>query len=154
MVVSGSWCWLGCVQVLYVLVVVLCVVVRLPLTTSDPSPSFPPPPSLSLSIEPPAIVIAPPDTDVNINDTVLFTCIAHGYPPPNITWLFGDDSLYNDSETVIVTNQLIENGVYFTQSILQLCGVTVDEREGQYTCVATNFLNSSQSSFYLNILGE
>ena len=113
-----------------------------------------PPPSLSLSIEPPAIVIAPPDTDVNINDTVLFTCIAHGYPPPNITWLFGDDSLYNDSETVIVTNQLIENGVYFTQSILQLCGVTVDEREGQYTCVATNFLNSSQSSFYLNILGE
>ena len=58
-----------------------------------------------------------------------------------------------DGSVLVFTDVLREGGAEFVHSILQLCGVTVED-EALYSCVAENYLNSTQSEFYLNVLGE
>ena len=105
------------------------------------------------SPEPPTIVIAPPDTEVDINATVLFTCVAFGNPTPNISWYMNHNVLSNESDVIIFMDTLTVYGVYFVRSTLQLCGVDVSD-EAEYTCVAVNEVGYNSSSFYLDILGE
>ena len=61
--------------------------------------------------------------------------------------------LTNDSRVVTFMDVVTEGGVVFTRSILQLCGVSKDD-EALYTCVASNDVNISQSSFFLIVIGE
>ena len=104
------------------------------------------------------IVIAPPpNTDADTNSTVLFTCVAYGNPTPSISWYADYELLSNDTDSdtsVKIYNTVFEiEGVLFVQSVLELCGITLDD-QGPYSCVAENYLNISSAEFYLNVLGK
>lgn len=102
-------------------------------------------------------MIAPRDTDADINSTVLFTCVAFGEPIPSISWYAEYEMLNNDTNSatsVQIYTKLIDiEGVLFVRSVLELCGITVDN-QGSYSCVAENYINTTQVDFYLNVLGE
>ena len=103
--------------------------------------------------EPPTIVMAPNDTVVSINSTVIFVCVAYGYPFPNISWQAGSERLENDTTISITTDLFYEDDLVFVRSLLQLCGVTVYD-EGDYSCVAENSVDVVEVGFSLNVLGE
>ena len=111
-------------------------------------------PLLPFFSEPPTILIAPSEeTEVDIGATVIFTCVAVGNPTPYISWYQWDQMLTNDSRVVILNDPIIHNGTVVSRSILQICGVQGND-EGSFSCVARNDLNTTTSSFYLNVLGE
>ena len=104
---------------------------------------------------PPQIVVAPTDSlEVDAGTTVTYVCVAFGEDePPNIFWQFNDTLLNNDTSSTLVTvyeSQVVENGLVFTQSILELCSVEVDNT-GEYSCMANNSRGSNSSSFTLNV---
>ena len=90
--------------------------------------------------------------EVDAGTTVTYVCVGFGEDePPNIIWEFGDQLLNNDTSLVtIYDSQLEENGLVFSQSILELCSVEV-ENAGMYSCTANNSLGSNSSTFTLNI---
>ena len=122
----------------------------------SPSPPVPPslPPSLPfLYPAPPEIVIAPPNTSIPVGNTALFSCVAIGYPPPSVFWVTGDGVLYNSSRITIENTVIVQGGVIFVHSILEICSVE-SEDENYYTCVANNSVGYNQSSFLLTVLDE
>ena len=79
---------------------------------------------------------------------MLATCVAYGGDQlPIITWLDGNDLLTNDSEITIYEYTIVEGGLNFTVSILEVCSVTT-LNSGVYSCVATN---ANDSSIYTDI---
>ena len=108
-----------------------------------------------ISAEHPQIVIAPnASITVDAGTTVTYVCVGYGEDePPNIIWEFGDQLLSNDTSSLVTIydSQVVENGQVFTQSILELCSVEV-ENAGQYSCTANNSRGSNSSSFILNVI--
>ena len=104
--------------------------------------------------EHPQIVVAPTASlEVDAGTTVTYVCVAFGEDePPNIFWQFGDDLLSNDSSELVTVyeTQLEENGLTFTQSILELCSVELEDG-GTYSCTANNSRGSNSSSFTLTV---
>ena len=108
----------------------------------------------SLSPHPSAeIVIAPANTEVAAGNTAIFTCVGLSEPPPNITWTFEGEAIANDSRTSVYSLELEENGVVFTVSLLELCGVDLEE-SGTYSCVATGGMANTTAYFQLNVLEQ
>ena len=101
----------------------------------------------------PQVAIAPPDTEVMLTNTVLFTCVGYGYPLPAISWSFQGNEITNNSRVLLFTDVLSLNGSVFIQSVLQLCGVESSD-EGDYTCVLSNIAGYDQSNFFVDVLGE
>ena len=89
-------------------------------------------------------------TELFAGDSVGFTCVAYGVPNPSISWNRGNILLTNGSRATIYEELLIENGVTFVQSILQLCNAEVAEA-GQYSCFASNTVGSDTASFELAV---
>ena len=108
--------------------------------------------SLSLSLGVPEIVIAPQSSSVTAGNTILFSCVAVGDPYPSITWIRDDGSeIMNDSMRISVyASQQDQGGVVFIHSILEICSVEAADA-GYYTCVASNSLGSSNSSFQVDV---
>ena len=97
----------------------------------------------------PQIVLTPPNSEVNATDTVLLTCVAYGALPLNISWSREGSVLMNDSQRItIYEEQFEENGITFTQSILQICSTQIDD-SGVYSCSADNRAGNSRSTFEL-----
>ena len=109
---------------------------------------------LSTFAEPPQLVVTPnASITVDAGTTVTYVCVGYGEDePPNIIWEFGDQLLSNDTSSLVTIyeNQLMENRLVFTQSILELCSVEV-ENAGNYSCTANNSRGSNSSSFTLNV---
>ena len=103
---------------------------------------------------PPQIVVAPTDSlEVDAGTTVTYVCAAFGEDePPNILWQFNDTLLNNDTSALVTVyeSEVMENGLTFTQSILELCSVEVDNA-GEYSCTANNSRGSNSSSFTLDV---
>ena len=80
-----------------------------------------------------------------------YVCVAFGEDePPNIFWQFGNDLLGNDTSSLVTVyeTQVVENGLVFTQSILEMCSVEL-ENAGNYSCTANNSIGSNSSTFRL-----
>jgi hypothetical protein len=90
------------------------------------------------------------DVEVDAGSTVYYVCV--GYDefepdhPPNITWKSGVTLLTNDSSSVanIYTKLVVLNNLTFTQSILELCSVQV-QNNGGYSCSAIGSANTTYS---------
>ena len=50
----------------------------------------------------------------------------------------------------IYEEYIFEGGVYFTQSILELCSVTIEE-EGEYSCVANDTVGTMAAYFNMTV---
>ena len=85
------------------------------------------------------IVIAPEDTVAEDGNTVIFTCVAVGAPPPYVSWTFEDYPLtnYSSSQITVYQDVLEETGILFTVGTLEICNVMSDNT-GEYSCVASS----------------
>ena len=99
-------------------------------------------------------MVAPTDSlEVDAGTTVTYICVGFDEDePPNILWQFNDTLLSNDTSVLVTVydSEVVGNGLTFTQSILELCSVEV-ENTGEYSCTASNSRGSNSSSFTLNV---
>ena len=89
--------------------------------------------------------------EVDAGATVTYVCVAYGEDePPSIFWQFGNELLENGSSPLVnvYESQVVENNLVFTESILELCSVEV-ENAGMYSCTANNSRGSNSSAFTL-----
>ena len=107
-----------------------------------------------LCAEPPQLVITPNSTfEVDAGATVTYVCVGFSQDePPSIFWRFGDELLSNETSSLVTVyeSQVEGNNLVFTESILELCSVDV-ENAGMYSCTANNSIGSSNSTFTLNV---
>ena len=80
--------------------------------------------------------------------TGMFVCVAYGYPVPSLTWEKDGTLLKNQSRSTIYEEQVVENGVTFVQSILEVCSLEQDDA-AQYNCNTSNNISSASASFEL-----
>ena len=103
--------------------------------------------SFTEEITAPQLVVTPVDQDINYGDTVLMACVATGFPEPVITWSRNGEVLDPSSSDLITiyTETVSEMGLNFTESILEICGVGVDDI-GSFTCTATSDAGTATSA--------
>ena len=105
-------------------------------------------------IETAAIVIHPPAySSVSLGQTVQLTCVAYGYPIPNVTWKDISNNL--DLSDKVIEKIVSTSSTQFLVSVLELCDVTPVQK-GEYSCSADNGLAgpaiANQSvSFFLTV---
>ena len=105
-------------------------------------------------VEPAQVVLAPDNTQVGSGSTLMFTCLGYGMPSPSITWMKNGVLLSSNSDPDRITTyeaNITEGGVTLMRSFLKICNVGPSD-EGQYSCVASNGVNST-SNFQMNISG-
>ena len=99
----------------------------------------------------PTIVVSPNVTDpLTEGDTVALACTATGRPYPTIQWYRDGILLTNESLTTIYNEEVEENGLLFTTSILEVCSVGADDR-GTYSCVASNSAGNDTREFEIQV---
>ena len=102
----------------------------------------------------PELVVTPNSTfEVDAGATVTYVCVGFSQDePPNILWQFGDELLSNDTSDLVTVyeSQIMQNGLNFTESILELCSVEV-ENAGNYSCTANNSRGSHSFGFTLSV---
>ena len=109
---------------------------------------------LTLCTDPPQLVITPNSTfEVDAGATVTYVCVGFSQDePPDIFWRFGDELLSNETSSLVTVyeSQVEGNNLVFTESILELCSVEL-ENDGMYSCTASNSAGSSSSNFTLSV---
>ena len=94
------------------------------------------------------MLVETPSTGVEVDagSTVYYVCVGYDdeLDPPNIIWKFRDTLLKNGPLVNIYTKLVELNNLTFTQSILELCGVQV-QNNGGYSCSAIGSTNSTHS---------
>lgn len=91
----------------------------------------------------PSFVIHPQNTEVLVGESVTLECSATGHPQPRITWTKGDRTpLPNDSRIAITPS-----GGLYIQNVEQ-------EEGGEYTCFATNSLDSIYATAFIIVQGR
>ena len=71
--------------------------------------------------------------------SLVFYCVAYGFPLPSITWMNSSAGLINDSVTTIYNELVNEGGVLVLKSRLEICKA---ETSSTYTCRGENHLGS------------
>ena len=100
------------------------------------------------------IVVHPNQTtSVGVGNTITFVCVAYGIPDPSISWNRGDTTLSNGSQIFIYKVLLVQDGVKYVQSIIELCSVE-EEDGGQYSCFAENTIGNDTATFVLTVIGK
>lgn len=100
----------------------------------------------------PTIVVSPNVTGpFTEGDTVALACTATGRPYPTIQWYKDGVLLTNESLTTIYNEEIEQNGLFFTTSILEVCSVGADDR-GTYSCVAENPAGNDTSEFEIQVM--
>ena len=89
------------------------------------------------------VVISPPDTSVDAGKTVLLACVAYGPSTlPSITWSRDGVTLESNDRVNFTVEELVERGLNFTKSVLEICSVDVID-SGAYSCSAGSGGNAS-----------
>ena len=106
--------------------------------------------SFTEEITTPQLVVTPVNQDIKYGDTVLMPCVANGFPVPKITWSHNGELLDPTASDFLTIYS--EMGLNFTESILEICGVGMDD-VGSFSCTATNDVGTVTSTpFTLAIL--
>ena len=100
-------------------------------------------PNLSPAAARPAFVIQPQNTEVLVGESVTLECSATGHPPPQITWTRGDRSPVPTDPRVSIT----PSGGLYIQNVEQ-------EDSGEYTCFASNTVDSIHATAFIIVQGE
>jgi len=86
------------------------------------------------------------DSDSN----VIFECTTIGFPIPKVTWYHNGSLVANDSQTIIQDQIVVEGGVVFLASTLEICSAhTLDS--GAYSCIAENRVGTDVFDFEVDI---
>lgn len=111
--------------------------------------------SFYLHVSTAEIVIAPADTDVEVGNTAIFTCVAVSTPAPVMSWGRNGVLLSNESNprTSVYFDTINQSGLMFTVATLELCGVAVND-SGEYTCTASEGGVNTSVYFSLYVTGE
>ena len=99
------------------------------------------------------IVVAPENATVVENDTILLTCVAYGLPYSAITWRMEGMDLVNSSRISIYDKLVTEQGLVFTQSILEICSSELSD-DGTYECIADNGVSNDSVTFTISVLPD
>ena len=106
-----------------------------------------------LYLEPIQTVLQPEaKTEVDIGYTLDLICVAYGDPLPSITWSRAGNILQmsNSSDITIYEEVVIEGGVTFAKSILQICDAEESDIY-QFNCTATSVDMNDSVSFALSV---
>ena len=97
------------------------------------------------------------ENSVPLGDSAFLTCVAGGYPLPNITWSRDGMAIMSGDDFNITESQLQGEDVTRIMSILELCDAQLSH-SGRYVCRAENsletFTDNAEISFNLNVLSE
>lgn len=91
----------------------------------------------------PTFVIQPQNTEVLVGESVTLECSATGHPLPRIAWTRGDRSPLPTDPRVSIT----PSGGLYIQNVGQ-------EDSGEYTCFASNSLDSIHATAFIIVQGE
>ena len=98
------------------------------------------------------MVIVPANTTATEGNTLILVCVAYGDPTPDISWLKDGIVLANDSSRItVLTEVVMEQGIPFVQSTLEICGLDVAEDSGLYYCTADNEFGTATSVFEISV---
>ncbi|XP_030054785.1 peroxidasin homolog isoform X2 [Microcaecilia unicolor] len=86
----------------------------------------------------PTFVIQPQNTEVLVGESVTLECSATGHPQPVVKWTRGDGTPLPNDPRIITT----PSGGLYIQNVNQ-------EDSGEYTCFATNTLDTIHSTAYI-----
>ena len=101
--------------------------------------------------EPAQILVHPAEVSVFDNDSsVIFECTTIGFPIPTLTWYHNGRPLTNDSRTVIQDQMVVDGGVVFLTSTLEICGAHAVDN-GAYSCIAENRVGADRFDFEVDI---
>lgn len=91
----------------------------------------------------PTFVIQPQNTEVLVGESVTLECSAAGHPLPQITWTKGDRTPLPADPRVSIT----ASGGLYIQNVAQ-------GDSGEYTCFASNSLDSIHATALIIVQGE
>ena len=98
----------------------------------------------------PHITVHPQNiTTVDHGESVLFHCTATGIPLPNVTWAVNGTTLINNSQVTIYSENIMEGGIRFIKSTLEICDV--EYSDSLYSCDAQNTAGNDSVNFQLSI---
>ena len=95
----------------------------------------------------PSIIDGPENRIRREQDDVTFSCFATGDPPPSINWRFNGSILPENNKYSVGD---IQDGRQFGS--LTVRNLTYYDR-GEYTCIVTNSIGSSDDSVVLSVQG-
>ena len=102
----------------------------------------------------PEVVIVPESQSVDYGSTVLMTCVAYGTPEPTISFFKDGVSVDDTSEFVFIYTTFVSEGdLNFTQSILEVCSIGLDN-VGEYSCTAANNVSSDSRTWSLSLTSQ
>jgi len=101
-----------------------------------------------------AEIVIHPDvrTEVEVDSTLIFTCLAIGRPLPFINWTNNGTTLVNNSTVLIYWQLITKGGITFVRSILQTCATN----SNNYRCIVSNTVGVGvfNFGFDLNLEGK
>ena len=97
-----------------------------------------------------SIVISPVDYTIDESATMVAVCVGTGFPVPSISWSLDGSPLENNSRVSIYEEVIVESGITFVQSFLEVCSVGFMDA-GLYQCTVANRLANASSNFTLTI---
>jgi len=86
--------------------------------------------------------------DVTAGTSALLVCVASGYPLPSITWSAIGETI-NETEISIYTEILMQGGLTFIKSVLEICSVEKNSVTS-YQCTAES--SASNDTFQFELL--
>ena len=96
-------------------------------------------------------MIQPGEIHVRNGNTVNINCVANGFPVPSVTWSKDDTVLINDSRTTVYEEMVVQGGIPFVKSVLQICSTEVVD-SGDYNCTADNEFSKDTISFKVTVV--
>ena len=97
-----------------------------------------------------SVVISPVDYTIDESATMVAVCVGTGFPVPSILWSLDGSPLENNSRVSIYEEVMVESGITFVQSFLEVCSVGFMDA-GLYQCTVANRLVNASSNFTLTI---
>lgn len=91
----------------------------------------------------PSFVIQPQNTEVLVGESVTLECSATGQPQPRVSWTRGDRTPLPSDARITIT----PSGGLFIQNVVQADG-------GQYTCFASNNVDTIHATAYIIVQGR